>query len=70
MTINDDNDEGDDASSTGCDEGDNHNRDDSKDACASVHQRQLRLRIGNGDDTASREAAARQEAEAVQRDAM
>jgi len=30
-----------------------------------VHRRQLRLRIGNGDNTASREVAARQEAEAV-----
>ena len=33
-----------------------------------AHQQQLRLRIGDGDDTASREAAARQEAEAVRRD--
>jgi len=31
-----DDDEGDDASSTGCDEGDNRNRDDGKDACASA----------------------------------
>jgi hypothetical protein len=35
-----------------------------------VHQRQLRLCIGDADDTASCEAAARQEAEAVQRDTM
>jgi len=34
-----------------------------------AHRRQLRLNIGDGDDTASREAAARREAEAVQRDA-
>jgi len=34
-----------------------------------VHQWQLRLCIGNGDNTASREAAALREAEAVQRDA-
>ena len=34
-----------------------------------AHRRQLRLRIGDGDDTASREAAARREAEAVRRDA-
>jgi len=33
-----------------------------------AHRQQLPLRIGDGDDTASREAAARQEAEAVQRD--
>jgi len=32
-----------------------------------VHQWQLRLRIGDGDDTVSREAAARREAEAVRR---
>ena len=34
--VNDDDNEGDDASSTGCDEGDNRNRDDGKDACASA----------------------------------
>ena len=34
-----------------------------------AHRRQLRLRIGDDDDTASREAAAHQEAEAVRRDA-
>jgi len=34
------------------------------------HQRQLRLCIDNGNNTASREAAAHQEVEAVQRDAM
>ena len=39
-------------------------------AKAPAHQRQLRLCIGDGNDTASREAAARQKAEAVQRDAM
>jgi hypothetical protein len=33
-----------------------------------VHQRQLGLRIGDGDDTARRETAAHQEAEAVRRD--
>jgi len=33
-----------------------------------AHRRQLRLRIGDGNNTASREAAARREAEAVQRD--
>jgi hypothetical protein len=31
--VDDDDNEGDDASSTGCDEGDNRNRDDSEDAC-------------------------------------
>ena len=35
-----------------------------------VHRRQLRLLIGDGNDTASREAAARQEVEVVGRDAM
>jgi hypothetical protein len=34
-----------------------------------AHRWQLRLRIGDGDDTASHETAARREAEAVQRDA-
>jgi hypothetical protein len=68
--VDDDDDKGNVTSLTGCNKGDNRNRDDSKDACASVHQRQLRLHIGDGDDTASREAAARQEAEAVRRDAM
>ena len=34
--VDDDVDEGDDASSTGCDEGDNRNRDDSEDACTLV----------------------------------
>ncbi len=36
MDVDDNDDEGDDASSTGCDEGDNHNRDNSEDTCASV----------------------------------
>jgi hypothetical protein len=60
--VDNDDDEGDDASSTMCDEGDNHNRDNGEDACASTA---TRLRIGDCDDTASREAAARREAEAV-----
>jgi len=34
--VNDNNDEGNDASSTGCNEGDNRNRDDGKDACTSA----------------------------------
>jgi len=34
--VDNDGDEGDDASSTGCDEGDKRNRDDGKDACASA----------------------------------
>jgi len=34
--VDDNDDEGDDASSMTCDEGDNHNRDDGKDACAST----------------------------------
>ena len=34
--VDNDDDEGDDASSTGCDEGDNRNRDDGEDACASA----------------------------------
>ena len=34
--VDDNDDEGDDASSTGCDEGDNHKRDNGKDTCASV----------------------------------
>ncbi len=34
--VDDKDDEGDDASSTGCDEGDNRNRDDGEDACASA----------------------------------
>ena len=34
--VDNNDDEGDDASSTGCDEGDNRNRDDGKDACASA----------------------------------
>jgi len=34
-----------------------------------AHRRQLLLRIGDGDDTASHETAARREAEGVQRDA-
>jgi len=34
-----------------------------------AHRRQLRLRIGDGDDTAIHETAARREAEAVQREA-
>ena len=59
--VDDDDDEGDDAISTTCDEGGN--------AKTPAHRRQLRLRIGDGDDTASREAAARREAEAVRRDA-
>jgi hypothetical protein len=36
MDVDDDDNEGDDASSTGCDEGDNCNRDDGEDACASA----------------------------------
>ena len=35
-----------------------------------AHRRQLCLRIGDGDDTASRETAVRREAKAVRRDAM
>ena len=34
--VDDNDDKGDDASSTGCDEGDNHNRDNGEDTCASV----------------------------------
>jgi len=34
-----------------------------------AHWRQLRLRIDDGDNTTSREAAAHREAEAVRRDA-
>jgi hypothetical protein len=34
--VDDDDNEGDYASSTTCDEGDNHNRDDGEDACASM----------------------------------
>jgi hypothetical protein len=34
--VDDNDDEGDDASLTGCDEGDNRNRDDGEDACASA----------------------------------
>jgi hypothetical protein len=45
----------DDTRSTTSDKGDNRNRDDSEDACASV----------TGDDTASYEAATRREAEAA-----
>jgi len=39
-------------------------------AKTSAHRRQLRLRIGDSEDTGSREAAARREADAVRRDAM
>jgi hypothetical protein len=53
--VNDDDNEGDNASSTGCDEGDNRNRNNDKRS----------LCINDGDNTTSREAAARQEAEAV-----
>ncbi len=47
MDVDDDDDEGDDASLMTCDEGDNHNRDDGEDACASTattpaHQRRQR----------------------------
>jgi len=35
-----------------------------------AHRRQLCLRIGDGNDTASHEMAARQEVEGVQRDTM
>jgi len=49
----------DNTSSTTSDEGNNHNRDDSKDACASAM----------GDDTASYEVAMRREAEAARRQA-
>jgi len=60
--IDDDNDDdkGNEASMTTCDKGDNQKRDNGKDACAltaTMH------------DTASHEAAAHREAEAVQRDA-
>ena len=48
-----------DTRSTTSDKGDNGNRDDSEDACASV----------TGDDTASYEAATRREAEAARREA-
>ena len=36
MDVDDNDDKGDDASLTGCDEGDNRNRDDGEDACASA----------------------------------
>jgi hypothetical protein len=36
MDVNDDDNEGDDASLTMCGKGDNHNRDDSEDSCAST----------------------------------
>ena len=62
MDVSINNNECNDAILTMCDEGDNHNRDDGEDAC---DRWQLRLCIGDGDDTAIHETAARREAEAV-----
>ena len=65
MDINgDDDDEGNDASLTTSDKGDNCNRDNGKDTCTLTTQC---LCIGGDNNTTSREAAAHQEAEAVQR---
>jgi hypothetical protein len=53
MDIDDDNDEGNNASSMTCNEGDNRNRDDGEDACASTANTPAH-RLGDSDNTASR----------------
>jgi len=60
--VDDNDDKGNNASSTTCKEGTT--------AKTPARRRQLCLRIGDSDDTASREAATHQEMEAVRRNAM